>query len=363
MKKALLILLAFVLIVQPAGCSEAAPGESEYDAFAECLDCLFVVPGMDEEDFISTMQAIVLENGKSVYQAGQLYTKTSLHSDGYAFGDRNNTAEYSIENKDRKITKNYSVYISSDAEGVVYPEKVKYGDSFKTVLSILKLAGEYKTAVKEAGENGRPNFETSNEEKTKTIGAYFKGWHGRATNTKIETADVTLYYRETTEKPDNGGKTRTYSRSVNLHFSGGTLRYFSLDLYEEYDSAGEPEINNDKVGIKYTNPEYAERATETIDEKYQMKTEEIYHKDKKIHITYSAKAEKEVTFKPVYVGWLSVDNGIELEPRYEHTVKEEKRFTDIVGDDRLDFKTGYLVFGDIWFFGGNVYLSRPSDSR
>ena len=340
-----------------------------FDAFSESLERVFVFPGMDEEDFKNTMKAIILENGKTIYQMEHLYTKTGLHCDAYAFGDMGNTAEYSIKNENGEIVKNYSAYISSNVLGFVFPENIKYSDSFQSVLGVLGFHEKYETAISETEEYSPPNFCLSNTDETKSVGVSFKTWHGEPTNTALDTANATVYYNEKTEKTNGNGKVHTYFRSVRLFFSSGKLENFEFNLIEKYDSVGEPEINNDKVGIKFMNPDYTE--INSNGKKYQARMEEIYHRDQKIYVIYSAKSEVSTEITVSYEGAYSADNLVSFEQPFVHAVNSEKTFTDIINYSghsnwNNDLNTTYLRFYNflisVEFSGGNVYLTRSTDN-
>ncbi|MCL2827841.1 MAG: hypothetical protein FWD99_03805 [Oscillospiraceae bacterium] len=345
-----------------------------FDAFSASLDRLSMTPGMDEYDFKNTLRAIIFENGMSIYQMGPLYVQTGFHSIAYAFGDWNNTARYSTEHNDCCAEMFFSVHISSDVSGVIFPENIRRSDSFRSVLEAFGLIEGYNPVEAESGKQHAwesdvyaPDFSISNNDNTKSIGIRFHTWHGMVENADLESARATVYFTETVETPDENGRAHIYTRRFSLIFGNGTLGSFNFSLNKVCVSPGEPEIDNEKIGIRLPNPQFEEHS-DRYDNVYHIRFERIYHDgNQNIYITYTIRSETEIEFIADYTIGFSVNRFDSPEP-FTHTVVGERRITDIIHFSDYwtkDLNESIIDFfwtpfpRSILFIDGSVLFNRP----
>ena len=84
-------------------------------------------------------QSVILDNGKSILQSELFYTKTGINSYSEAYGNLQDTLEYTMYNKDGQIKEISSIYISSDVSETKLPGKIKSSDSFTGTLDALNI--------------------------------------------------------------------------------------------------------------------------------------------------------------------------------------------------------------------------------
>jgi len=308
------------------------------------------------ENFAAAAQSI------SLLHAELYYIKTGVNSNSYAYGNLNNTAEYTIQNKTcenesfKIITKYYSLYITTGIAEIALPDNIKYNGSFADTLDLLELTDKVRNRKDER------YFSVENDDKTNVIGVAFLSFHAEPVNTDFETASATIYFRETIEQEDENGRIHTYNQDIFLTFREGKLVNINFSLSDEYEAHDEPDIINEIVGIRFINP--VDYTVETADGYFGLYLWEIYYIDGKIQTTYSVDTNMKPTeFTIIYNGWQSADNGI-LYETVTHTTSGWENFTDIINEPfgDSDYKPSWYnnlyenyLFFEIILFSSNRF--------
>lgn len=267
------------------------------------------------EQFNATAQSVLLNN-TPIQQAEPFFTKTGVHSYSEAFGTMEDTLTYTTYHKDGTTKKTASLYLTSDLSAVSLPAHVKYTDTFSGTLDALNLTEKVKNRQDE-------RFYTQ-KDGSREISVSFLSFHTRPVNTDFQKAYATVYLIDRTEK---------ITQSIGLVFREGKLTNISYDVIEEYPDPDAEEINNNKVGIKFLNPQYR-------GEDIKIKLEEVFYQDGKINITYSVKTATSSEINVMYSGWQSADNGILYNP-LTHNVTGEEKITDIIPEPFFEPKNLY----------------------
>ncbi|MDD4474292.1 MAG: hypothetical protein PHV95_00675 [Eubacteriales bacterium] len=272
-------------------------------------------------DFDSIAQSVVLGDGKSILQSELFYTKTGTNSYSEAYGNMQSTFEYTIYNKDGEIKKTSSLYISSNLSEIKLPDKIKYTDNFLGTLDALNLTEKVRNRDDER------YFNVKNDDKSE-ISISFLSFHTEPVNIDFLEAYATVSFIDNIEEKDEKDRVHNYHKSINLTFREGKLVSIHCYVLDKYESPDEEKINNNKVGIRFNNPEYK-------GDTFKTKLEELYYEDGKINTIYSVKASNEVDINVSYEGMQSADNGI-LYERLTHKVNGEMRLTDSISEPFAD---------------------------
>jgi hypothetical protein len=285
-----------------------------FASLAECLEASRLAHETHGDDFKSVLQSVMLKNGKSLLETEPFYTTTGLSNNTCAYGDFENTVEYTIGSSDGKIFESFSIFINKNFSTVQLPNNINSDDSFAQVLNKLKLT------EKVLNRDDERYFEIKNEDGTSTIGVSFLSYHAEPVDTELETAYATIFFSEAGKMADENGKTHIYHRYTSFVYREGKLENINMSWYGRYEILAEPEIENDRINIRFINPEY-------VGERYKIKLEEVCFKDGMFNVTYTVNANTETEITFMYDGWLSPDNGV-ISEKFTHTVLGEEKITN-----------------------------------